>query len=177
MIIFYIIFYIQGCTFTPTSPNDREGCVLGNCQNGIGVVNKYNTFQKNKNNLSSRTIDTKYEGNFLNGRRHGKGKLTVFWHDWHGTIAIVGVYPSVIYIGKWKNGYLNGHVIRGSNYNTKSKMYQKAKILIYYRGKRIQGKPYNVNSGLTLNDLLEARIAPDTAKKIYKVLNNANQYK
>ena len=60
--------------------SSKEGCVSGDCQNGSGVYIKEN--------------GDRYEGEFVNGTLHGKGK--VFWTDGNR------------YEGDFANGKLDG---------------------------------------------------------------------
>ncbi|MGH1335834.1 MAG: caspase family protein [Aureispira sp.] len=61
-----------------------KGCVEGNCENGWGVNNYY----------IGKTYQGRYEGNFLNGKRDGKGKFAYA--------------NGAIYDGSWKEGKPNG---------------------------------------------------------------------
>lgn len=67
-----------------TTFGQDKGCVEGNCENGWGVNNYY----------IGKIYQGRYEGNFLDGKRHGKGKFV----DTNGSI----------YDGSWKAGKPDG---------------------------------------------------------------------
>lgn len=71
--------------FTTAFGQDQEkGCVEGNCENGWGINNYY----------IGKVYQGRYEGDFINGKRHGKGKFT----DVHGAT----------YEGNWQDGQPSG---------------------------------------------------------------------
>ena len=85
---------------------DKQGCTYGNCENGKGTYAYSNGFR--------------YEGNFVNGLREGRGMLKGSdgsWYDgmwvqdkFHGQGTYV--WPNgAKYIGAWENGVQNGYGI------------------------------------------------------------------
>jgi hypothetical protein len=81
--IFFVSSLVYLLSLTTISAQDK-GCVEGNCENGWGVNNYY----------IGQTYQGRYEGNFLDGKRHGKGKFLYA----NGTI----------YDGNWKAGKPSG---------------------------------------------------------------------
>lgn len=85
---------------------EKEGCTYGNCQNGKGTYVYSNGYR--------------YEGNFVNGLREGRGMLKGSdgsWFDgmwlqdkFHGQGTYV--WPNgAKYTGAWVNGIQNGYGI------------------------------------------------------------------
>lgn len=92
-------------------------CISGDCQNGIGV-------DVDPNN------NTRYEGQFVNGKKSGKGKLidsegNVFSGDWIEEEPIKGIY-------KFKNGDKYSGAL-------KDRMFHGSGTLIYKNGDRYNG--------------------------------------
>lgn len=99
--VFYLVLFLGVGIFYLLNPFKNE-CVSGDCSNGYGVYKFHSGL--------------KYEGEWKDGKRHGKGKLiypeiytyTGEWSnnkmDGHGTM----VYYWYKYIGEWKGGKRNG---------------------------------------------------------------------
>jgi hypothetical protein len=93
-------------------------CISGDCQNGVGV-----DFDPNNN--------TRYEGQFINGKKNGKGKLVdsagnIFSGLWQEEEPIRGTY-------KFKNGdKYTGRF--------KDRMFHGVGVLVYSNGDRYIGE-------------------------------------
>ncbi len=100
--IYYALLFLGSLIFYVVNPFENE-CIKGSCVNAYGIY-IYNS-------------GLQYEGEWKNGRRHGKGTLT---------------YPDRYkYVGEWKNNKREGHG---------KLVYTYSKIPFYYVGEWKDGK-------------------------------------
>jgi hypothetical protein len=97
----YAVFFLGVFAFYLVNPFQNK-CISGNCVNGYGIYLYQSGMQ--------------YEGEWKNGRRHGKGTLTypeiyTYTGEWknnkedgYGGI----VHNLYTYVGEWKRGSKNG---------------------------------------------------------------------
>lgn len=106
MIYQLIIFTTCLFGFLSTSMAQSKGCVEGNCENGWGVYEYY---------IGS-TYQGRYEGNFQDGKRTGRGKFLYANGD--------------IYDGNWKAGRPDGLGAKiGKNGKIKSGLWEAGKLV------------------------------------------------
>jgi hypothetical protein len=87
-----ITLSIHGCSTTnPSSITYKPVCIIGNCTNGTGQLN----------NLYKNKLFESKEGVFLNGKLHGKGKISYYKTD----RSIDRVYE-----GTYKKGIPHGNM-------------------------------------------------------------------
>jgi hypothetical protein len=139
---FYLLLFLGVLSFYLFNPFDNE-CVRGNCKDGFAVYFFHSGI--------------KYEGNWKNGKRHGKGTLTYpdgskYEGEWKNnkmegygvkTYANSNLYK---YMGDWRNGkkqgqgtqiYINGEQYAGEWRN--GEMHGRG-IYVAANGRKISGK-------------------------------------
>ncbi len=101
--------------FAPVvSANDEMGCIRGDCENGtgtlvhmteLGLATYRGAFREGNYHGYGRLVlherGENYKGNFLNGRKHGRG---ILWDD-----------NNNVYIGQWRNDRRNGQGTQAFN--------------------------------------------------------------
>ena len=107
--------------------SQEKGCISGSCENGKGVYIYDNEYR--------------YEGNFIDGKREGPGRLTHpsgdsydgMWHDdkFHGQGTYIWA-DGAKYIGEWKQGVQDGY---GIYFYTNGDKYTG-----YFRSNKFHGK-------------------------------------
>lgn len=102
---FYLLLFLGSFAFYLANPFDNK-CTQDDCKNGYGVYVRHSGI--------------KYEGEWKNGLRHGRGTLAypdnyTYVGEWennrmHGQ-GIKTFSNGSRYEGKWKNGHQHGHGI------------------------------------------------------------------
>jgi len=114
-----------------------------------------NSYSKGKIEYNNNNAKLKFEGEYLNGERNGKGKE----YNYYGQLDFKGEYLNGERNGKGKEYYNNGKLIFEGEYlngerNGKGKEYHDNGELKfegeYLNGKRWNGKGYNINGNFEL---------------------------
>jgi hypothetical protein len=119
MRVLAVIFFLLSFSFKGYSQKPTDGCISGDCQNGVGVFIKLVEFKNPSNNedYSGRYHDSVkiiYKGEFKNGMKNGKGVQTKVSPRGYHNIRLTtenldySMEDSSIYIGQFINDKQEG---------------------------------------------------------------------